>query len=143
MTRQEKWDRRFLDDAQHISTRSKDPSTKVGAVIVDTDLSIISQGYNGFARGVEDTEERLNDRAVKYDLVVHGEVNAILFARRDLRGTTLYTWPFMPCVRCASIVVQAGIKRVVSVKNDNPRWVASFKLTEMVFREAGVELVLY
>ena len=136
------WNRRFLSLAEHIATWSKDPSTKVGAVIVDADRRIISTGYNGFPRGVEDWPSRLDNRDVKYEMIVHGEINAIVFANQSLQGTTLYTWPFMPCSRCAGIVIQSGIKTVVAPYNDNPRWRASFELTEQMFREAGVRLII-
>ena len=136
------WNRRFLALAEHIATWSKDPSTKVGAVIVDADRRIISTGYNGFPRDVEDLDQRLNNRDVKYEMIVHGEINAIVFANQNLQGTTLYTWPFMPCSRCAGIVIQSGIQTVVAPYNDNPRWQASFELTEQMFREAGVRLII-
>ena len=136
------WNRRFLALAEHIATWSKDPSTKVGAVIVDADRRIISTGYNGFPRDVEDLDQRLNNRDVKYEMIVHGEINAIVFANQNLQGTTLYTWPFMPCSRCAGIVIQSGIRTVVAPYNDNPRWQASFELTEQMFREAGVRLIV-
>ena len=136
------WNRRFLVLAEHIATWSKDPSTKVGAVIVDADRRIISTGYNGFPRDVEDLDQRLNNRDVKYEMIVHGEINAIVFANQSLQGTTLYTWPFMPCSRCAGIVIQSGIRTVVAPYNDNPRWKLSFELTEQMFREAGVRLII-
>ena len=136
------WNRRFLSLAEHIATWSKDPSTKVGAVIVDDERRIISTGYNGFPRDVEDTDHRLQNRDVKYEMIVHGEINAIVFANQNLQGTTLYTWPFMPCSRCAGIVIQSGIRTVVAPYNDNPRWQASFELTEQMFREAGIKLVI-
>ena len=136
------WNRRFLALAEHISTWSKDPSTKVGAVIVDADRRIISTGYNGFPRDVEDLDQRLNNRDVKYEMIVHGEINAIVFANQNLQGTTLYTWPFMPCSRCAGIVIQSGIRTVVAPYNDNARWKSSFELTEQMFRESGVRLII-
>jgi dCMP deaminase len=134
-----KWDQRFLKLAYDVSDWSKDPSTKVGAVIA-RGKRFISLGYNGFPVGVEDTEERLNERELKYQLIVHGERNAIIFAERSLVGCTLYTVPFMPCSVCAGMVIQAGITRVVAPYSDNPRWIESFKLTESMFREAGVTL---
>jgi len=136
------WHQRFLDLAQHVSAWSKDPSTQVGAVIVDDQRRIISTGYNGFPRGVADLSDRYNDRSIKYEMIVHGEVNAILFANQSLRNTTLYTWPFMPCSRCAAIVIQTGISRVVAPWCDNPRWTVSFELTRRMFQEAGVDLLL-
>ena len=137
-----KWHKRFLDLAKHISTWSKDPSTQVGAVIVDNSKRIISTGYNGFSMGVHDNIERLENRDIKYEMIVHGEINAIVFARQDLTNTTLYIYPFMPCSRCASIVIQSGIKTVVAPFNNNPRWKDSFEITQTLFSEAGVELIL-
>ena len=136
------WHRRFLDLAQHISSWSKDPSTQVGAVIVDDQRRIISTGYNGFPRGVTDLAERYEDRDTKYEMIVHGEVNAILFATQSLQNATLYTWPFMPCSRCAGIVIQSGIRTVVAPYCENPRWTNSFDLTRRMLAEAGVELII-
>src|ERR1700722_2700699 len=88
-----KWDIRFLELAKHISNWSKDPSTKVGAVLVNDLKQVVGMGYNGFARGVQDTDERLNDRETKYKLVVHAEVNAIIQAGHAARNSTLYVYP--------------------------------------------------
>ena len=109
---------------------------------MDDRRRIISTGYNGFPRDVADTHERYHDRAIKYEMIVHGEINAIVFAQQDLTGATLYTWPFMPCSRCAAIVIQTGIDRVVAPHCDNPRWQDSFKLTQRMFEEADVELII-
>jgi dCMP deaminase len=136
------WNQRFLSLAEHIAQWSKDPSTQVGAVIVDPSRRIISTGYNGLPQGVDDTDNRLHTREIKYEMIVHGEINAILFAKQDLLGSTLYTWPFMPCSRCASIVIQSGIKTVVAPLNDSPRWKDSFQLSQTMFAEAGVRLIL-
>lgn len=137
-----KWDKRFLRLAREISSWSKDPSTKVGAVIVDDNNRIISVGYNGFPQGVEDSEERLLDRQKKYDIIVHGEMNAILFANKSLVGCTLYTWPFEPCSKCAGVIIQSGIKRVVSIVNTNSRWGENFSISRKLFTEAKVCLEL-
>lgn len=137
-----KWDTRFLALAEHVACWSKDPSTKVGAVIVDARKRVVSLGYNGFPRGIKDTDERLNNRDVRYKMTVHAERNAILFAARELAGSTIYVHPFMPCAPCAGEVIQAGITRCVAPRNDNPRWAADFLLTEEMFKEAGVELEL-
>ncbi len=135
----EKWDRRFLELAKYISSYSKDPSTKVGAVIVDKDgRSIVSTGYNGFAKGVKDTAERLNNRDIKYKIVCHAEMNAILFAKRDLTGCILYTYPFGCCSSCASYIIQTGISRVVFPKTDNPRWTESIALSKKIWDESGL-----
>lgn len=130
--------------ARLVSTWSKDPSTKVGAVIVDGDRRVVSVGYNGFAKGVGDDEERYENRETKYALVVHAEKNAILFARRDLTGCTLYTYPFPPCSQCAAFVIQSGITRCVAPGLSpelEERWGKSVGLARQIFKEAGVELV--
>ena len=107
-----KWDRRFLEMAELVATWSKDPSTQVGAVIVDIDNRIVSTGFNGFPRGCLDHADTLGDRERKLLRTIHAEDNALLFARRDVTGMTLYvTRP--PCARCAAKVVQAGIAKVV------------------------------
>jgi dCMP deaminase len=133
-----KWDKRFIDLAEHIATWSKDPSTKVGAVIADNHNRVVSVGYNGFPRNVADCNERLDDRCEKYDLTIHGEMNAILFANRDLTGCTLYTYPLPPCVRCAAHIIQSGISRVVAPSTDNQRWVDSCNKARSLLEEAGV-----
>ncbi len=140
-----KWDFRFLELATVPASWSKDPSRQVGAVIVDTDRSIISVGYNGFARGVHDYEDRYKNKEIKYEMVVHAEINAILSARRDLRGSTLYC-TLLPCSRCAAIIINAGIKRVVCLDNDLSVFDNSkvhFDLSLNQFTEAQVELVQY
>lgn len=136
------WDKRFLKLAREIAGYSKDPSTKVGAVLTNSSNEIISTGYNGFPRKIQD-DERLLDRDLKYDIIIHAEINSILFAKRDLTGCTIYTYPFQPCSRCTSLIIQSGISRVVSVENNNERWVDNFRLSSKLFNEAGVELCLY
>ena len=89
----EKWERRFVEPAAQISTWSKDPSTKVGCVVVGEDREIRSTGFNGFPRGIEDDAERLEDRAQTYPLICHAEENAIMHAARigiSLKGNIAY-----------------------------------------------------
>lgn len=138
----EMWDKKFLDMAEMVSLWSKDPSTKVGAVIVDNNNRLVSVGYNGFPRGIPD-DERLREREKKYDIIVHAEMNAILFANRSVQGCTLYTYPFEPCSRCASVIIQTGIPRVVSYKNKQDRWEENFEISRKLFMEAGVKLEYY
>ena len=138
----EKWDRRFIDLALHISGWSKDPSTKVGSIIVDDDKRVISVGYNGFPKGVDD-DGRLENREEKYKMIVHAERNALLFANKDVKDCHIYTYPFMPCSVCAGMIIQAGIKRVVSVKNENSRWQEDFKVSRRLFHESGITLIEY
>lgn len=135
-----KWDKRFLDLAKLCGSWSKDPSTQVGAVIVDDNNRIVSIGFNGFPQGVEDSEERLVDREIKYDIIVHAEANALMFANKSVEGCTLYTWPFQPCSRCAGLIIQSGINRVVSVVHDDERWKKNFTTARQLFKEAGIIL---
>ena len=135
-----KWDKRFLELAKLCGSWSKDPSTQVGAVIVDGNNRIVSIGFNGFPQGVEDSEERLVDRETKYDIIVHAEANALMFANKSVEGCTLYTWPFPPCSRCAGLIIQSGITRVVSVVHTGERWKKNFDLARQLFHEAGIIL---
>src|SRR5688500_6959549 len=84
--RTKKWTERYMELAAHVAQYSKDPSTKAGAVIVDPSNRVISLGFNGLPKGVLDSKERLENREVKYKLILHAETNAILFAQRDLTG---------------------------------------------------------
>lgn len=135
-----KWDKRFIDLAKLVGSWSKDPSTQVGAVITDNNNRIVSIGFNGFPQKVVDSEDRLVDREYKYDIVVHAEANALMFANKSVEGCTLYTWPFQPCSRCAGLVIQSGIKRVVSVKISDDRWEKNFRLARQLFDESGIIL---
>lgn len=136
------WNYRFMDMAHLVATWSKDPSSKVGAVIVDANRRIISTGYNGLAIGVEDSIERLTNRDIKYKIILHAEENAIMFAKRDLSGCSLYVTTLPPCAHCASLIIQSGIKTVYACKSDIPeRWKESYDLTTAMFNESGVKLV--
>lgn len=134
-----KWDRRFLGLANLVATWSKDPSTGVGAVIVDAKNRIVSMGFNGFPRAVHDDEANLNDRDEKLRRTIHAEENALLFAGRSVEGCTIYvTHP--PCARCAAKIIQAGIVRVVSRPPWNSfveRWADDMRSAAEMFAEAN------
>lgn len=135
---------RFVYLAKHVSSWSKDPSTKTGCVIVRPDTTVAAVGYNGFPRTIKDNLEILNNREEKYKRTIHCEMNAILSARERLDGYTLYNWPGQSCDRCAVHIIQAGIVRVVSPKIESEfteRWKEQAKLAEELFAEAGVEVV--
>lgn len=136
------WDFRFLDLAKLVSSWSKDPSTKTGAVIVAPDRRVLSVGFNGFPRGVLDHEARYANREEKYKIIVHCERNAMLFCRESLAGSTLYTYPFLSCGSCAGMMIQAGITRHVAPKSDNPRWAEHIQPTVQILAESGVMLDL-
>ena len=130
-----KWHKRFLKLSETISQWSKDPSTKVGSVITRGNR-IVSLGYNGFAAGVRDIQERYDDREWK------AEENCIIFAK----GCTIYTWPMPPCSNCAAKIIQCGITRVVSIKPTEAqaeRWGKSFDIARAMYEDAGVSLVLW
>lgn len=136
-----KWDARFLALAEFFSRWSKDPSTKVGAVIVDDRRRVVSLGFNGFPQAMPDRQADYDDRDQKYSRIVHAEINAILLAGRSVEGMTLYTYPFVPCDRCAVQVIQAGIRRVVSIRPTTEqlaRWGTAFEKTRMYFNESGI-----
>jgi dCMP deaminase len=139
------WDERFMRIAQEVRTWSKDPSTKVGAVIVHPPTRLIqSTGYNGFPRGVADTEYRLNDRDLKLMLICHAELNAILNAARcgvKIEGSTLYCSGLPPCTGCAKAIVQSGLQRLVIETFSVPeRWKAECDVALQMLREAGVRV---
>jgi len=138
------WDARFLELARHISGWSKDPSTKVGCVVVGPDREIRSTGFNGFPRGIEDNPDRLANREMKYPLVCHAEENAIMHAARigvALKGCIAYvTWP--PCTRCARSLIQAGIREIVYPADlaIPDRWVDDFRISTEMLAEAGLSV---
>jgi len=96
-----------------VATRSEDPHTQVGCVILDTKGRIVSVGYNGLPRGLSTRDFPLDDRPEKYAHVVHADLNAILNGERHrLEGATMYL-PFPPCADCAQAIIQAGIGKVI------------------------------
>jgi len=137
------WDKRFLQLSREISTWSKDPSTQVGAVIINEKRRILATGYNGFPRGIYDKQSRLQNRERKYQLVVHAEMNAIYNATYNgvsLEGATLYVWGLPACSECAKGIIQVGIKRVVMADiNKVEKWQKSFEVSKALFDEASVE----
>jgi dCMP deaminase len=142
------WDLRYLKLAEHISTWSKD-STGIGSVAIGDQGQVLAQGYNGFPRGVKDSQERYDVKEDKYKFVVHSEMNVIYNASYNgvsLRDSTLYVWGLPVCSECAKGIIQTGIKRVVMSNRDristlplSDKWRESFDLTKTLFEEAGVE----
>lgn len=142
---EQKWHVRFLELADCIATWSKDPSRGVGSVIVSPMRQVLATGYNGLPRGFEDHPERLQ-RPVKYDLIVHAEMNAIIQCARNGTspvGATIYS-SFSPCIHCSLSIVQAGIKRVVtrSIEKGDEYWNDSIEKSIVLFEEVGIEYVL-
>jgi len=144
--REKKWDARFIELANMVSSWSKDPSTKTGAVIVRPDLSVASVGFNGFPKQMEDSKELYEDRDLKLSRVVHAEVNALIHATERVVGYTLYTTPWMPCDRCVVQMIQAGISRFVFLSADaerKERWADAFEKTYSYLNEAEVSYSEY
>jgi dCMP deaminase len=133
-----------------VATKSKDPSTKVGAIIVGPDNEVRSTGYNGLPRGLNDTEERYQ-KPLKYKLINHAEENAILHCSRvgvSAKGCIIYV-PWIPCSLCAKSIIQAGIRQVIYHKEwpgnscTDTSWAESIKLSQEMFQETKVELIEY
>ena len=135
------WDKRFLELADHVAQWSKDPRTKVGAVIVDEKKRVVSVGYNGFPRGVDDNEHRYEDREIKHLFVAHAERNALDNAPMPVDGFTLYS-PLLPCSECAKSIIQNGITRVVSREPKRDGTGFNWHITLKMFQEAGINLDL-
>jgi dCMP deaminase len=143
MSNIQKWDLRFLEMAKLVSGWSKDPSTKVGSVITDKNHKVISIGYNGLPSKVPDYSSILENREEKYKFIIHAETNAILTAKTSVENCTVYTYPFLPCTNCASMLIQSGINRVVSYECVENRWKDRIKLSKDMFEIAGVEIIEY
>lgn len=139
-----KWDRRFMEMAEVISGWSKDPSSKIGAVVVNAERRILATGYNGFPRGIEDSDERLNNRDEKYPRIIHAEMNALMNALYNgvtVKDATLYVYGLPVCPACTKCVIQAGIKRVVmpTAKTDKGNWEEVWYNESLpMYKEAGV-----
>lgn len=142
-------DHDYMDIArEEIAVNSPDPSTKVGCLIVDerlkglSDAGIISHGHNDFPDGVQNLNSRWENRELKYKIVVHAEVNAIL--NTDVKGKTAYV-THHPCSNCTAAMIQAGIRRIVTREPEpdfETRWEESMRISKMMCEEAGVELTL-
>lgn len=145
--KKEKWDKRYFEIAKQIASWSKDPSRQIGAVIIGDKGQIISQGYNGFPRGVVDSDERYNDRPTKYKFVVHAEANAIYNALHNgssVMGSTIYVTGLPVCHECAKAVIQSGISKVIfdTPLNKKDSWYESCSDALLMFKESGIEVEL-
>lgn len=138
------WNQRFYDLAFNVSTWSKDPNTKVGAVIVNDSKQVLGIGYNGFPRGINDDPELYKDRVKKHSLVVHAERNALDNSFTDVSGATMYVTLF-PCNECAKGLVQKGIRRVVTPRPDPSKSYIQDEVNHQaayfLLESAGIEIV--
>lgn len=110
--KQREWDEYFMKIAETVAVKSKDPSSKMGCVIVDKNKRVVSLGYNGMLQGADESKMTLSERPMKYYFAIHSEMNAILFAHQDLTGCTIYN-RVATCENCLKYCLQAGIKRFV------------------------------
>jgi dCMP deaminase len=140
------WNSRFSTLAESIASWSKDPSSKIGAIAVDpTTHRILSTGYNGFPKGIVDTQDRLTDRPTKYKLIVHAEANCIYnatFSGTSLNGSHLYVYGLPVCSECAKAVISVGVSKVFVKVNGSvsSKWQESWETSSEMFKEAGVEV---
>jgi len=138
-----KWDLRYLKLAEEVASWSKDPSTQIGAIAVGNKGQVLSQGYNGFPRGILDKEAYYLDRETKYKYVVHAEMNVIYNATYNgvsLDGATMYVTGLPVCSDCAKGIIQVGISRVVMYERLTPlKWIESWKTTSGMFDEANIK----
>lgn len=137
------WGNRYLSLAKEISTWSKDPSRKIGAVAVGEKGQILAQGYNGFPRGILDSADRYNDRSIKYKYVVHAEMNVIYnatFNGVSLDGARLFVYGLPVCSECAKGIIQVGIQSVTIFTEESVPdiWNDSWNTTQSMFKEAKV-----
>ena len=146
----QEWDLFQLKLAKHYSTMSRDPSTKVGAVVTDMDSKFVyGLGYNGFPNDIPDTEEHLNNREFKYKHIVHAEVNALGMSSQfvgDVSGPlTLFVYPFLPCLHCAQTIVEdyPFVTRIVSLDYSPERWSSEFQDSKRLFEQCDIEVTLY
>lgn len=139
---QDFWDTYFMTMAKHVATASKDPSTKVGAVIVDQDNKVCGVGYNGFPKGFPDYKHLLEDREKKLDRVVHAEANAITNSYKS-EGCKMYVYPLHCCNKCALQIASNGISEVISYEADTKRKGSKYHIAKEVFDKCGVEFRLF
>ena len=140
-----KWHGRYLDIAREVKVWSKDPSSTVGAVIVGRHGQILSTGFNGFPRKMDDREEWLTNREEKYKRIIHAEMNAIYNAALtgvSVEGASIYISGIPPCSKCALGIIQTGIEKVVFSKSDyenvNDRWKQDCEDSINMLNECGI-----
>ena len=137
-----KWDKRFWKLAKFVAAWSKDPKAKIGSVLTTQTGGAIALGYNGLPAGVEDSAERLQNQKIKLDMVIHAEQNALVIGGQAARGATLYVRGKPICSRCAGLIIQAGVARVVASDPEKSEKKSKWRQTGLraveMLREAGV-----
>ena len=140
MSKKLSWDEYFMEIAETVAKKSKDPSSQNGCVIVDERKRLVSFGYNGTIQGADESKMTLSERPMKYYFAIHSEMNALIFAGRDLNGCTLYNM-IATCENCLKHCLQAGIKRFVykelrvhSHSTDNKKSMTNIDTDEAIIR---------
>lgn len=146
------WVEYFFDIAKTVAEKSKDPTTKVGAIVVNDSRRILATGFNGIPIGVADDKdiypERYDRSRDKYLYVSHAEANVIAFAANEgvsLKGGTMYV-TLHPCVECSKAIIMAGIKEVHCIdvpRAENREWTHHLDIARKMLNEAGVKLITY
>ncbi len=143
------WIATHFNTAKYFGSISKDPSSKCGTIAVTEDNRLLSQGWNGFPRGVADTAERLENREVKYGLVVHSEQNCIYnaaYSGVSLKGSFFFTHaPIHVCNDCAKGIIQSGVKQAYMCVDPTraDAWLEKFEITKVLFKEAKLPYRVY
>ena len=130
-----------MSTAEHFAkTFSKDPTSKVASLIVNERQQLVAHGYNGFPRGFDDNMATLMDRQAKLDHTIHAEVNALLKYDLWCPTSTMYVWPYPPCNDCMKLIIQKGIKRLVTPPDYPARWQESMVKAHKMAMMAGIEV---
>lgn len=136
---------KYMGISDAVAQLSKDPSTKVGAIAINDDGIILSVGYNGFPRGVNDDPARYADRETKYKLISHAEQNLVAqaaYAGHSLKGSTVILSGLYPCSSCTKSLIQAGVKKIITPPpGDNERWAEDAKWSKILLDESSVEVI--
>lgn len=142
----ESWISHFMSMAELVARKSKDPSTKVGCILVAPDMSVISTGFNGFPRGCFDTPNLYENREIKIRRIAHAELNAIAQAAKNgsRTGGCIAVVTLHPCSQCTAALINAGISEVICPPiPSNTKWLDSFLEAKQMLLEAGVPITYW
>ena len=143
------WDEYFINIAEQVKLKSKDKNTQIGVVVVGKDNSIVSTGYNSFARGINDDIDERQEKPEKYFWFDHAERNAIYNAARiglSTLGTTMYMTCGISCADCARAIINSGISKIILRTGrgaTTQKWQESSKRSMQMFKEAGIEVIYF
>lgn len=144
------WTEYYLGIAEQVKLKSKDESTQIGSVIVGEGNEILSTGYNSFPRGLDDSRPERQISPLKYNYMVHAEMNGIINAARigiSIKNSVMYLTCGIPCANCAKGIINSGIKKIYckttcTTKNKR-KWKKEQKISLIMFSECGVDIIFY